>query len=242
LLSSGGGDSGFAVDAVDVTIEPITLVKSFVDDPLAPGGTGTLRFTIFAFTRDPVTSIAFSDELDATLSCLVATDLPKSDVCGAGSLVSGTGLVSFTGGSLAAGGSCTFDVTVQVPGGATPGVYPNTTSTVTGDVGGAPTVGSPAVDDLVVAVAPSLTKTITPDPAEAGDVLTVEFPLENNTAEDMTGLAFSDDFEAFIAGSSVVADPGSGYCFATRGCWPTSLSMRSTSSRRRRRSASISAR
>jgi uncharacterized repeat protein (TIGR01451 family) len=217
LSSTPGGSlqsSGFAVAAVEVTVEPLTLVKSFVDDPAAPGETVTLRFTVHNFTRDPASDIAFSDDLDATLSGLAAVGLPQNDVCGAGSQVSGTSTIGLTGGSLAGGGSCTFDVTLQVPAGAAPGTYPNTTSTVTGDVGGVPTVGSPATDDLVIAPAPILTKTITPDPALAGDELTVDFLLENPSADAIIEISFEDVFTDFIPGSTVTP-PADGYCNGT---------------------------
>ncbi|HVS64632.1 MAG TPA: hypothetical protein VMT85_14140 [Thermoanaerobaculia bacterium] len=217
LSSTPGGpaqSSGFAVDAVDVTVEPLTLVKSFVDDPAAPGETVTLRFTVHNFTRDPASGIAFTDDLDAALTGLAATGLPQNDVCGAGSQVSGTSTISLTGGSLAGGESCTFGVTLQVPAGATPGTYPNTTSTVTGDVAGVPTVGSPGTDDLVIAPAPILTKSVTPDPALAGDELTVDFLLENPSADPITDISFQDVFTDFVPGSTVTP-PAAGYCNGT---------------------------
>mgnify|MGYP003343224681 CR=1 FL=1 len=75
-----------------------------------------------------------SDDLDAALSGLVATGLPANDVCGAGSQLSGTSVLTFTGGTLAPGGICTFSATVQVPVGAVAGVYTNTTSAVSADI------------------------------------------------------------------------------------------------------------
>nr|WP_240451272.1 hypothetical protein [Wenzhouxiangella sp. XN201] len=206
--------SGFAVDALDVTVEPLTLVKSFINDPAAPGETVTLRFTVYNFTRDPASDIAFTDDLDATLSGLAATDLPLNDVCGSGSQVSGASTIGLTGGTLGGGESCTFDVTLQVPAGVAPGSYPNTTSTVTGDVAGEPTAGSPAIDDLAIAPAPILTKTVTPDPALAGDELTVDFLLENPSADPITNITFQDVYTDFIPGSTITA-PADGYCNGT---------------------------
>ena len=213
-LTSTLGSSGFAVGALEVTVEPLTLVKSFVDDPAAPGETVILRFTAYNFTRDPASDITFSDDVDATLTGLVATGLPQSDVCGVGSNLSGASSITLTGGTLGSGESCTFDVTLQVPAGAAPGVYPNTTSTVTGDVAGSPTVGPAATDDLVVAPAPVLSKTVTPDPALAGDELTVELLLENPSSDPIIEISFLDDFQSFIPGSTVTP-PADGYCNGT---------------------------
>ncbi len=159
LTSSAGGptlSSGVATADIEVTASTVYAVKSFTDDPVVPGDTVTLEFTIANGDRSSSASnIAFTDDLDATLTGLVAVGLPAADVCGAGSQVSGTSLISLTGGNLAPESSCTFSVTVQVPGGATTGVYPNTTSSLTATLGGSPFIGDPASDSLVVNNAPS---------------------------------------------------------------------------------------
>ncbi len=46
----------------------------------------------------------------------MAAGLPASGFCGAGSTISGSGLLTVSGASLAPASSCTFSVTVQVPG------------------------------------------------------------------------------------------------------------------------------
>ncbi len=80
-----------ASDTLTVVTGP-RLSKEFTDDPAAPGGTTTLEFTI---VHDPAssadaTAIAFSDDLNATLSGLAAVGLPINDICGPGSVLSGT--------------------------------------------------------------------------------------------------------------------------------------------------------
>ena len=135
-------------------IGPVTLTKTFTNDPVLPGGSVTLEFTIENF--DPNNSVAadigFTDDLDAVVSGLVATGLPASDVCGPGSQVAGTSLLTFTGGSVAAGASCTFSVTLLVPGDAASGDHLNTTSSLTTELEGRPFVGEPATDTLTVLV------------------------------------------------------------------------------------------
>ena len=56
----------------------------------------------------------------------------------------------FSGGSLTGAEVCMFSVLLDVPGGATPGTFPNTTSEVTGTIGGFAVRGDPASDDLEV--------------------------------------------------------------------------------------------
>ncbi len=207
--------NGFAVAALQVSVDTLALDKDFTDDPVAPGGFGTLRFTLTNFSRsDSATGLTFTDDLDATLSGLVAVAPLPVDPCGAGSSLSGTSLLTLTNGSLGPAETCTFDVTIEIPPGASPGTYPNTTSSVSGDLGGAPTTGSPAADGLVVGYVPILTKTVTPDPAAAGSTVTVEFEITNPGDSTMSAISFVEPFEAFLPGSTPVL-PGSNYCNGT---------------------------
>ena len=92
-LSSSKGSSGMATSSLDV--RQGVLSKVFTDDPVRPGGSGTLHFTISNFDRaNAMDGITFSDDLDATLSGLVATGLPANDVCGSGSQLSGSSLLT----------------------------------------------------------------------------------------------------------------------------------------------------
>jgi len=203
---------GKAAAVLDVTVDQISLTKLFTDDPVPAGATVTLEFTVTNFDRNnAATNISFTDDLDTTLSGLVATGLPVSGVCGAGSQLTGTSLLTLTGGNLAAGGSCTFSATLQVPAGAATGIYPNTTSSVTADIGGAPVVGSPATDLLFVSPAPALTKEFTDDPVGAGGSVTLEFSITNTSStEAASAIGFEDVFYVWLPTAS--ATPAPGFC------------------------------
>ncbi|MDO3387310.1 hypothetical protein QWI17_15825 [Gilvimarinus sp. SDUM040013] len=205
--------SGMASASVEVVVDELALIKNFIDDPVLPGGTATLEFQITNFDRvETVTDITFTDDLDATLSGLVATGLPANDICGTGSSLTGTNVLTLTGASLSSGASCTFSVTLNVPAGATPGSYANTTSAVTGSTAGGPISGQPASDDLVVDVFPVLTKMFLDDPVGAGDTTRLEFTIENtSTSASATSIAFTD----IVVGSlSVDSLPANGFCGA----------------------------
>ena len=140
-----------ATDTITVNSTILETTKEFIDDPVAPGGNVTLEFTIFnSHPTYNATDITFMDILDANLPGLVATGLPANDVCGAGSQLSGTTTITLTGGNLAAGASCTFSVTLQVPMAATASFYGNTTSPLTGTAGGFDIAGNAATDKLLV--------------------------------------------------------------------------------------------
>ena len=219
LLTTPGGplvSSGFATDSIEVTADEIVLQKDFVDDPVLPGGTVVLEFSILNTNRgESATGITFTDDLDAVLAGLVAANTPVVDPCGGGSVLSGTSVLTLADGSLGPGEGCSFSVELQVPAAAPAGAYPNTTSTITADVGGSALVGAAATETLFVNEAPSLTKTFLTNPVGAGGTTQIEFTVTNNsstsTASDIT---FNDNISQFLSGATVTNLPPSGFCGA----------------------------
>ncbi|MCH7665702.1 MAG: hypothetical protein IH936_07225, partial [Acidobacteria bacterium] len=205
--------AGKAAAVLEVTgfTDLLELAKEFIDDPVAPGGTVTLEFTVTNKSRvDSATAITFSDDLETTLTGLTATLPPTPDPpCGAGSsLAFGPGLLTLTGGNLPPEGSCRFSVELAVPGGATPGTYPNTAGPVSGLVGGSPETGNTASDLLFVVSFPVLTKEFTDDPVGAGDDVTLEFTITNPEAgSTMSDIAFMDELTTFLPFPVSVALP-----------------------------------
>ncbi|MBK8506525.1 MAG: hypothetical protein IPL46_32610 [Saprospiraceae bacterium] len=199
-LQSDFTSAGFATASLTVNSSALHIQKSFIDDPVPAGGTGTLEFTITNFDRNfAATGISFTDDLNAALPGLIATGLPIS-VCGGTLSTSNGGMtVTFSGGSLAPEASCTFLVPVVVPSMASPGSYTNTTSAVTGTVGGAPVIGNMASAPLFVAPVPRLTKSFINDPVAPGSSVTLEFSITNTSMTDaLTDINFTDELTSFL--------------------------------------------
>ncbi len=209
--ANGGASrsSGKAAAVLTVSVEQIAIEKSFIDDPVAPGGTVTLQFTIRNLDRrGTATNIEFSDDLDAVLSGLEAISLPSTP-CGSGSSITGTDFLTFEGGELASEATCTFNVTLQVPAGAASGSHLNTTSAITADIDGSPVVGDPASDLLFVDPVPILTKTFIGDPVGSGDSIILEFSITNtSTTSTATDITFEDVFVQELPTASFVPSPG----------------------------------
>jgi acyl dehydratase len=205
--------SGAASAVLDVTATTLSLSKSFPDDPATPGGSVTLEFTLTNRDRsDSASAIAFADDLDAALTGLVAASV-DANTCGGTVDITTPGMIDFSGGSLASGASCAISLTLTVPVGAAPGSYPNTTSAVTGTIGGSPVTGNTATENLYVAHTPQLTKTFLTNPVGAGDTVALEFTISNtNTGAGLSNIAFSDDISAFISGTTVTSGTGSDVC------------------------------
>jgi uncharacterized repeat protein (TIGR01451 family) len=121
-------------------------------------------------------------------------------------------VITLTGGNLGANGSCSFNVTVQVPGATAPGVYPNTTSDLSD--GGLP-VASPATADLIIDPSPPLfNKLFAPNPATTGAAVTLTFTVDNTASVlAATGMDFTDNLPAGM----VVANPSNASTTCTGG-------------------------
>ncbi|WP_300554101.1 Ig-like domain-containing protein [Maricaulis sp.] len=168
----------------------IDFSKAFTNDPAEPGDNVTLEFTISAAGSFTTTGLAFTDDLDAVLSGLASTSGTQTDVCGVGSSLSGTSTLTLTGGNLGQDESCTFSVTVAVPGGATVGDYVNTTSNLSAtrsDVGAVTISG--ATDTLSIQV-PAPTSRIE-GPSGPLSVAS-NFNVDLLFSEDVTGVDAGD--------------------------------------------------
>ena len=125
----------------------MTLGKQFGGAAEA-GGSTTLSFTIQNLNAaSTATGVSFTDDLDAVVAGLAATGTPVADACGPGSVLDGSSVLTLRGGNVDAGGSCSFDVTIDVPAGAAAGDYENITSALSSDLG---VVADPAMARLTV--------------------------------------------------------------------------------------------
>lgn len=200
--------------SASIIVTPIPeLTKDFTDDPVAPGGSVTLEYRLnySADAVGPATGISFTDDLNTTLTGLIA-NLPvlPDPPCGAGSSLTGSAgdtLLTLMGGTLAPGESCTFSVTLDVPAGATPATTPSVTSAVTATVGGLNVTGAAAASDLVVAGI-TFESEFLANPYLPGDLATLRFTLENiSSTDDITNIFFTDSLSAALSGLSAIALP-----------------------------------
>ncbi|MBK1790297.1 DUF11 domain-containing protein [Persicirhabdus sediminis] len=197
-----------------ILTQPVDLLieKKFLNDPVVPGSTVELEYTITNYSRsETVDNITFTDDLDAVLTGLVATGLPVTGVCGDGSQLSGSDLITLSSGSLAPGASETFVVTLLVPAEATAGSYASTSSLVSSDS----VAGNAASDTLFVQWAPILSINFLTDPIESGGSTTLECSLTNpNGGAALTDISFSLNLSEFISGVTPSSLPLAGFCGA----------------------------
>ncbi len=208
ITATVGGASvvGSAASDTLTLISGPDLQISFTDDPVAAGDSVTANVTITHDVSAPAdaTGINFTWDLNATLAGLVATGLPQNDVCGVGSTITGTDNLSFAGGELAPGASCSFNLSLQVPAGASPGSYVSNTSALGATVSGVVTLSLSAQDFLEISGL-QLSKSFIDDPTLPGSTVTLRYSIVNNSTSDATGIFFTDSFSAVISGLAAQA-------------------------------------
>jgi len=180
------------------------IIKTFGATTIPLGGTTTLNFTITNPNTAPaLTGMAFMDTLPAGLT---VADTSTTQCGGTLTTTAATGIISLSGGSIATGGSCTFNVTVT---GMTAGLKNNVTGNVTSTEGG---IGGRAEDNITVVAPPSIAKTFGADTILVGGTTTLSFTITNpNTATVLTGVAFTDTLPAGL----MVANTSTTQCGGT---------------------------
>ena len=216
-MIGGSSVSGDAANDELVVVELLSFNKSF-DGLTTATGTPALTFTLTNPGSNAVTGLAFSDDLNNVINGLIATNLPLSNICGSGSILSGTGFLTLTGGSLPPnGGMCSFDVELLVPGAVTSGIFPSTTSDL---FQSGLLVASPAISDLVVEPPPVFSKGFSPAIVGVGLVSTLTFSIDNSaSAVAASNLAFTDTLPSglVIATPPNVVNNCNGSVIATNG-------------------------
>ncbi|WP_282167886.1 beta strand repeat-containing protein, partial [Shewanella japonica] len=188
---------------------------SFVDLEFSPkiakpGELIDLVVTLSNFDRsNSANDIAFTNDLDSALSDLSAVGLPLNDVCGAGSTISGTSNLTFSGGTVAASDTCTFIVPVQVPANAVSGSYTNNVTNISSSLNGA---YDDVLNSLIVSNAPTMQMAIVESDLSAGDDVTLRYTLTNiDTVYQATAVSFST-FVGSPSLASITTLPGANFC------------------------------
>ena len=170
-----------------LTLSGLTFTKQFLAGPFLPGETIVARYTIEnSVAAGDATDIVFTDNLSSALSSLQAVSLPPTP-CGAGSSITGTTFLVFTQGALVSGDSCTFDISILVPAGASEGSYNSPTSNVSATVNGNNTSNANAVDTLVIE-----TLTVGLSSANAPSTMISPFTVNIDFSRDIVNFIIAD--------------------------------------------------
>lgn len=144
--------SGYGKATLTALLPP-SITKQFAPNPILANGTSTLTFRITNPNLNATLSnVAFSDTFPTSPGSMVVANPSNASTSGCGTPtfapVAGAGSISFSGGTIAGGGTCVVKVDVKVP--ANTGIYNNTTSNVSAVINNVTVNGNAANDSLSV--------------------------------------------------------------------------------------------
>ncbi|MEO8378160.1 MAG: DUF11 domain-containing protein, partial [Acidobacteriota bacterium] len=148
---SGTTITTVATDTLTAVLPPV-LSKQFDPTPILAGGISTLTFVITNPNQDnAISGVAFGDMLPVAPGAMTVAAAPNATISGCGaaafSPAPGAGSIAFSGGTIAAGGTCivTVDVTATAIG-----TYNNTSGNVSHVVNAQTVNGNNASASLVL--------------------------------------------------------------------------------------------
>jgi len=150
--AEGGTDTTSIASASLTALNPPSIAKQFAPNPILANGTSTLTFTITnPNENDGLGGVAFGDTFPTSPGAMVVAGTPNTTTTGCGSPTfaptPGAAGISFSGGTLAPGGTCTVSVSVTAPA---VGTYNNTSDPVSYVIGAQTINGNTASGALTV--------------------------------------------------------------------------------------------
>jgi uncharacterized repeat protein (TIGR01451 family) len=147
-----GTNTTSIASATLTAVLPPSITKQFAPSPILPNGTSTLTFTITNPNQnDAIGGVAFGDTFPTSPGAMVVASTPNPTTTGCGaptfSPVAGAGSITFSGGAIAGGGTCTVTVNVTAPAA---GTYNNTSGPVSHVINAQTVNGNTASASLVV--------------------------------------------------------------------------------------------
>ncbi|UCF37431.1 MAG: hypothetical protein JSU96_00745, partial [Acidobacteriota bacterium] len=197
-LISSLGNSGSATAKIDVAYDRPGFSKTFVPDTVTVGRTSTLTFSIeyFEAATESADFLTFEDILPTGM--VVAAQPNASTDCIGGTLtaVPGSNVISYFGGAVNGGSSCSLSVDVTT--GALAGPFINTS----GDLkSGISAVSSGLATAKLNVLRDFLNKSFTNDPVVPGGTVNLEFTIQNpDRVNSATSIAFSDNLNSTLTG------------------------------------------
>ncbi len=205
----------FAVATIVVLPPPPTVTKTFGAATIPLNGSTSASFTVTNPNGTPMTGISFSDALPSGL--VVSTPNGLSTTClGLITASAGSNLISFSGGTLAANGSCSFSVNVT---GIASGTQNNTTGPISSNESG-PTTTTSNTASLIVISPPTITKAFGAVAIPVGGSSSLSFTITNPNATASLTVSFTDALPAGLVvstpsgavttclGGTLTANPG----------------------------------
>ena len=215
LTTSGGANTQAATASLQVASPQVS--KEFASSTVAANSPTAMTITLTNVTNAAISGLAFTDTYPTGLvnSSTTVTNTGCGGTATASLTMVSPGTLSLSGGTLAAGASCSVAINVQS---ATAGAYTNTIPVggLTSNIG-ANVVAASAV--LTVAQ-PGIVKAFSTPTVSLNGTAVLTITLNNPTTVAMTGAAFNDSMPA-----GLVSSAAGGTCTGTKSATGTAVSL-----------------
>jgi uncharacterized repeat protein (TIGR01451 family) len=147
-----GTSTGSVASATLTAVRPPQIAKRFASSPILAGGSSRLSFTITnPNPNDALNGVAFGDTFPVAPGAMRVAAVPNAATSGCGAPTfapaANAASIAFSGGSIAAGATCTVSVDVSAPA---VGTYINTSGAVSHLINAQTVNGNTASDTLEV--------------------------------------------------------------------------------------------
>jgi len=209
-----------ATTSVSNSAIPVTASKSFSSSPVTPNTNVRLRIQLTAPADTNLTNFSVTDTLPPGLLITNSTAASKTGNCSGGTLtaVTGTRVITWSGGSIAAGAQCQIDVYVAA---SASGTYVNTIdkASISNDEGR--TISAANFSSTLVVSGLTMTKAFYPSTINTNGLSQLTITLSNNVTQPIYNVSLLDSFPANLQ----VASPSN----ATTDCGGGSVTTTTTS-------------
>jgi uncharacterized repeat protein (TIGR01451 family) len=202
------GESNSASDTNDVTTK-LSVAKTFSPDSISAGAASVMSITLENTNLNAATNIAFNDIYPAGL-VNTATPGVTNSCGGTATAVAGDNSLILSGGTLAAGATCTITANVTS---AVAGAYVNSTGAISSDqYSGEAATASLAVGVSNLQTATKAWQDLDGGEADPGDTVRYTITIPETAGTAASGVSFSDTLPATLSGATVVSCPAGATC------------------------------
>ena len=196
-FDTSGGPPGLLLDDVNLVLNlPPSITKAFGAATIPLSGSTSLTLTLTnPNSTAALSGVAVSDTLPAGLVISTPNGSVGTTCSGTITNTQATNLISLSGGSLSASGSCVIVVNVT---GITAGAWANTTAAITSTNGGTGAVSNTA--NLQVVAPGTVVKSFSPSLILPAGNSNLTLVLTNSNTVALTGVGIADNWAATATG------------------------------------------
>lgn len=217
--SNGNAGADLSIDNIRFTgcgtPGHVSMTKDFSPNPIQVNATSTLTFTLTNPNNIEINNVSFMDDLPSGVE-VASTPAVSLSGCGTPTFspTAGSSTLTFSGGTIAANGTCTVSVDVTA---TTAGPHINVSGFVSSSETGTNTnPDGYATADLTAILPPEISKFFGSTPIFENETSLLTFTITNPNQDDaLTGVAFADTYPANVVNVNPLSPAVTNTCGGT---------------------------